>query len=52
MGALALVAAIAAGFVAWRRLSRGDEGEDGGWKPPPDEPPEPAPTPTPEAVAA
>jgi hypothetical protein len=51
LGAFALVAALAAGFVAWRRLSGG--ANDEGWEPPPDdEPLTPAPEPTPEAVAA
>ena len=51
LGALVLVGALAAGFVAWRRLSGG--ADDEGWEPPPDdEPLTPAPEPTPEAVAA
>lgn len=50
LAALALVAALAAAFVAWRRLA-GGSGDDG-WEPPPDEPVPPAPSPTPEAVAA
>jgi hypothetical protein len=50
VGALALVAVLAAAFVAWRRLSGGSE--DDGWQPPSDEPFPPAPSPEPEAVAA
>ena len=49
LGAFALVAVLAAGFVAWRRLSGGPGDE--GWEPP-EEPLPPAPEPTPEAVAA
>jgi len=48
-GAFALVAVLAGAFVAWRRLSGGDDDE--GWEPP-EEPLPPAPEPTPEAVAA
>ena len=51
VGVFVLVAALAAGFVAWRRLAGGSDDE--GWEPPPDdEPLTPAPEPTPEAVAA
>ena len=49
LGAFVLVAALAAAFVAWRRLSGGSDDE--GWEPP-GEPLPPAPEPTPEAVAA
>ena len=56
LGALALVGALGAGLVVWRRFMTGGGGGDGGgWSPPPpDEPPlptEPSPS-TPEAVAA
>jgi hypothetical protein len=50
LGAFALVAVLAAAFVAWRRLSSGPDDE--GWEPPPEEPLPPAPTPEPEAVTA
>ena len=50
LGGLALVAVLAAAFVAWRRLSGG--ADDEGWEPPPGEPFPPAPSPEPEAVAA
>ena len=49
LAALALVGAVAAAFVAWRRLAGGSDDE--GWEPP-GEPLPPAPEPTPEAVAA
>jgi len=49
LGALLLVGALAAAFVAWRRLSGGSDDE--GWEPP-SEPLPPTPEPTPEAVAA
>ena len=49
VGAVVLVGALAAAFVAWRRLSGGSDDE--GWEPP-SEPLPPAPEPTPEAVAA
>ena len=48
LGAFALVAVLAGGFVAWRRLAGGG---DEGWEPP-EEPFPPAAQPTPEAVAA
>jgi hypothetical protein len=49
LAALALVGALAAAFVAWRRLAGGSDDE--GWEPP-DEPLAPMPDPAPEAVAA
>ena len=48
LAGFALVAVLAGAFVAWRRLSGGD---DDGWELP-EEPLPPAPEPTPEAVAA